>query len=35
VTIGSAAICSLDKAQKRPDWWRYDGDLSSGAERTA
>ena len=29
-------ICSLDKAQEIGlDWWRYDRDLSPGAERTA
>ena len=29
-------ICSLDKAQEIGlDWWRYDRDLSSGAQRTA
>lgn len=29
-------VCSLDKAQEIGlDWWRYDRDLSSGAERTA
>jgi gas vesicle protein GvpA/GvpJ/GvpM family len=29
-------ICSLDKAQEIGlDWWRYDRDLSSGAERSA
>jgi len=29
-------ICSLDKAQEIGlDWWRYDRELSSGAERTA
>ena len=29
-------ICSLDKAQEIGlDWWRYDRDLSPGAQRTA
>jgi hypothetical protein len=29
-------ICSLDKAQEIGlDWWRYDRDLSSGAQRAA
>jgi gas vesicle protein GvpA/GvpJ/GvpM family len=29
-------VCSLDKAQEIGlDWWRYDRDLSSGAERSA
>jgi hypothetical protein len=29
-------ICSLDKAQEIGlDWWRYDRDLSAGAERSA
>ena|ERR1700716_2430825 len=29
-------ICSLDKAQEIGlDWWRYDRDLSSGAQRNA
>jgi gas vesicle protein GvpA/GvpJ/GvpM family len=29
-------ICSLDKAQEIGlDWWRYDRDLSPGAERSA
>src|SRR3970040_778883 len=29
-------VCSLDKAQEIGlDWWRYDRDLSSGAQRTA
>jgi len=29
-------ICSLDKAQEIGlDWWRYDRDLSSGAQRDA
>src|ERR1051325_1624319 len=29
-------ICSLDKAQEIGlDWWRYDRDLSPGAERAA
>jgi hypothetical protein len=29
-------ICSLDKAQEIGlDWWRYDRDLSSGADRSA
>jgi hypothetical protein len=29
-------VCSLDKAQEIGlDWWRYDRDLSPGAERTA
>src|SRR6188474_3560139 len=29
-------ICSLDKAQEIGlDWWRYDRELSSGAERAA
>jgi hypothetical protein len=29
-------ICSLDKAQEIGlDWWRYDRDLSAGAQRTA
>jgi hypothetical protein len=28
-------VCSLDKAQEIGlDWWRYDRDLSSGAQRT-
>ena len=29
-------VCSLDKAQEIGlDWWRYDRDLSPGAQRTA
>jgi hypothetical protein len=29
-------VCSLDKAQEIGlDWWRYDRDLSTGAERRA
>ena len=29
-------VCSLDKAQEIGlDWWRYDRDLSPGAERSA
>lgn len=29
-------VCSLDKAQEIGlDWWRYDRDLSSGAQRSA
>ena len=29
-------VCSLDKAQEIGlDWWRYDRDLSPGAERAA
>lgn len=29
-------VCSLDKAQEIGlDWWRYDRDLSSGAQRKA
>jgi hypothetical protein len=29
-------VCSLDKAQEIGlDWWRYDRDLSSGAQRAA
>ncbi len=29
-------VCSLDKAQEIGlDWWRYDRDLSHGAQRTA
>jgi gas vesicle protein GvpA/GvpJ/GvpM family len=29
-------VCSIDKAQEIGlDWWRYDRDLSSGAQRSA
>jgi hypothetical protein len=29
-------VCSLDKAQEIGlDWWRYDRDLSTGAQRSA